>query len=126
MIVENGTLTVTEGNDNDNVGVRANGTGDVLLRAYGAGSDIIATDDLGVNGEARILSGTGHITLRAADAITLDAQVATGGVGTIYMVSGGNTDINRQVTTVDGDILLRSVRISRSTATCNRPTATWV
>ncbi len=33
---------------------------------------------------------------------------ATGGVGTIYMVSGGNTDINRQVTTANGDILLRS------------------
>ncbi len=34
VILEAGTLTVTEGNDNDNVGVRANGTGDVLLRAY--------------------------------------------------------------------------------------------
>ncbi len=65
-------------------------------------------DDLGANGEARITSGTGNITLRAADEISLTSQVSTGGAGTIYMVSGGNTDINRQVTTATGDILLRT------------------
>ncbi len=106
--VDNGSLIVNEGADDDNVGVRANGTGDILLRVYGAGSDIITTDDLGVNGEARITSGTGNITLRAADEISLTSQVSTGGAGTIYMVSGGNTDINRQVTTAAGDILLRT------------------
>ncbi len=61
-----------------------------------------------MNGEARITSGTGNITLRAADEISLTSQVSTGGAGTIYMVSGGNTDINRQVTTAAGDILLRT------------------
>ncbi len=35
VLVDNGTLTVTEGNDNDSLGVRANGTGDVLLRVNG-------------------------------------------------------------------------------------------
>ncbi len=29
----------------DNVGVSAQGSGNVLLRVYGAGSDIITTDD---------------------------------------------------------------------------------
>ncbi len=106
--VDAGSLTINEGNDNDNIGVSAHGTGNILLRVYGAGSDIITTDDGGTNGEARITSGTGNITLRAADEISLTSQVSTGGAGTIYMVSGGNTDINRQITTATGDILLRS------------------
>ncbi len=126
VIVEAGSLAVTEGNDNDNVGVSANGTGDVLLRAYGAGSDVIVTDDLGLNGEARILSGTGHITLRAADAITLDAEVATGGAGTIYMVSGGNRISTVKLQQLMAICCCDQAQISRSMATYNRPMATSV
>ncbi len=77
----------TEGNDNDNVAVRANGTGDILLRAVGASSDIIVTDDLGPGGAARIVSGTGNIVLSADDDIDLNAQVQTGGAGTIDLVA---------------------------------------
>ncbi len=86
----------------------AGGSGDILLRVYGVGSDIIVTDDLGHSGEARILSGTGNITVRAADQIQLTAQLSTGGAGGIYMVSGGLLDINRQVSNASGSILLRS------------------
>ncbi len=79
VIVEAGTLTVTEGNDNDNVGVRANGTAMCYCEPTVSAVTSSPQTMVVVNGEALILSGTGHITLRAADAITLDAQVATGG-----------------------------------------------
>ncbi len=46
--------------------------------------------------------------LRAADEIRLTAQVTTSGAGTVYIMSGGNMDINRQVTSASGDILLQA------------------
>ncbi len=130
--VDSGTLTVTEGDDNDNVGVRAHGTGDVMLRAIGPASDVLVTDDLGINGEARISSGLGHITLRAQDDIVLDAQVFTGGSGSIFIDADSfslagpldGIDVNRTITNVNGDILLRSDFDISSMLTSAQPAVT--
>ncbi len=113
--VDDGSLTINEGSDNDNVGVRANGTGNVLLRAYGIGADVVATTDAGINGAARISSGTGDITVRAEDDININARVFTGSLGTIYMRAENNLAVGavngltlNSGVTASGDILLLS------------------
>ena len=82
------------------MGVSANGAGDVLIEARGAGSDVIITAD--------VISGTGNITLDAANNLTVNASLSTGGSGTLYMVAGNDIGVNDSVTTVSGDILVES------------------
>ncbi len=114
--VDAGTLSINEGSDNDNVGVRAGGTGDILLRAYGANSDVRINNDGLAGGLAQVSSGSGHITVRAQDDILLDAEVFTTGSGTIYLRAENGTvdgplngiDINRAITSGNGDILIDS------------------
>jgi hypothetical protein len=121
VVVENGTLTVTEGDDNDGFGVQAIGSGSVLLEARGATSDVI------VDVDADVGSGTGHITLRADDDIDLNADLSTGGSGTIFMIAASGTldaigpevdgiNVDGSMATVAGDILLTTSRDIRATA----------
>ena len=109
VVAENGTLTINGGSDT--AGVSANGTGDVLLEARNAspatGSDVIVNAD--------VTSGTGHITLSAADDVDVNDVVSTGGNGTVYVVAGDNADdtlqgiaLDATLTTEDGDVLLKS------------------
>jgi len=79
----NGTITLTDGSDGNNSVISSNGSGNILVDASGVGSDIILSAD--------ITSKTGHITLKAADAITLGsgADVTAGSSGTISLDAKG-------------------------------------
>ena len=65
-----GSLTVADA-------VSAGGSGNVRLAAEGAGTDLILN--------ANVTSGTGHMTLRAARHLNLNANVQTAGAGTVNL-----------------------------------------
>ena len=71
---------INEGIDND-TGVSANGAGHVLLEANGEGRDITVNAD--------ITSTTGHLTLRAADSLVINADLTTATDGTISLDAEG-------------------------------------
>src|SRR5581483_4876760 len=73
-----GSITINDGNAN-NVGVSANGSGNVLLQAQ-SGAGNTATLNSGVT------SGTGNISVLAADSVvqaTGAGNISTGGAGTV-------------------------------------------
>ena len=107
-----GNITLTDGLDTDGIAVSAHGTGNVLIRAL-AGS---------LNVNADILSGTGHITLKAANdlALTANVNVETATPGTVSMdAETGNLTMHGTVTVTaagsavriaaDGDITLGNI-----------------
>ncbi len=53
----------------------------MLVQALGAGGDLAVS--------AAVRSGTGHITLKAADALTVSANVTSAADGTLSLVAGG-------------------------------------
>ncbi|MFO1001669.1 MAG: hypothetical protein U0936_15135 [Planctomycetaceae bacterium] len=87
LLSENGTITIEDGSNgvsqsSNAVGISAHGTGDVLLESRGNASDLLVNSD--------IKSGSGHITMNAADDVNLTADVATSGSGTVYLRSQNN------------------------------------
>ena len=118
LVAEAGRITVNGGNDTS--GISANGTGDVLLEARGAASDVIVNAD--------VVSGMGHITLDAGDDIDLNARLITGGPGTVYLVAANGTsgdatgpevdgiNLDGSISTVNGDVLAESSQDIRQTA----------
>jgi hypothetical protein len=80
LVAEGGTITINGGSDT--AGVSADGTGDVLLEARGTASDVVVN--------ASVASGTGHITLSAADDVDVNATLTTGGAGTVYITADDN------------------------------------
>ncbi len=127
VVVENGSLFVNEGNDNDNVGVQVIGSGAVLLEARGLAADIV------VNARANISSGTGHITLRASDDVYLNADMATAGDGTLFISAANNSldalvpdvdgiNLNGKLNSVNGDILFSSTLDIKTTASITSTT----
>ena len=127
VVVENGSLIVTEGDDNDNVGVQVVGAGAILLETRGAAADVrIETD-------AAVVAQSGHVSLRAADDIVLDAEVRTGASGSIYLRAANNStdaigpavdgiNVAAAIRSVNGDVLLSSTRDARTTATISSTT----
>jgi hypothetical protein len=99
LVAENGTIEINGGANS--TGVIANGTGDVLIEARGANSDVIVN--------ATIASGSGHVTLDAADDVDLNATLNTGGAGTVFITGAGVT-IDATVTSVNGDVLILSTQ----------------
>ena len=102
----NGSITLNDGNGNG-VAVSTNGSGSILLDANGNGSDIVAGEN------ADIVSGTGHITLTAADAITLgsNVDVTTATAGTVSLDAEGGAltmDGSAHVTATDSSARLNS------------------
>ena len=77
-----GTLTIKGGLDSS--GVQAHGSGDILLQAVGAASDVVL--------DATVVSDTGNITLNASDDIDINAAVTTSGIGTIYATAANGTN----------------------------------
>ena len=55
---------------------------------------------------ADVVSGSGNITLDAANDLSVNAAVSTAGSGTVYLVAGNDVAVNDSVTTVAGDILV--------------------
>ncbi|MEZ6134697.1 MAG: hypothetical protein R3C53_07290 [Pirellulaceae bacterium] len=105
-VAANGSITVNDGLDGDEVGVIAGGSGDILIDARGAGSNLTTT--------TAIQSGTGHISLLAGGDATLGDDVRTAGTGTILIdgrtvtVSDGGDADNDGIVSGAGDILVRS------------------
>ena len=108
IVTLNGTITVNGGNDS--VGLSAAGTGDVLLDARGAGSDVIVN--------AAVSSGSGHVTLNAVDDVDVNASITTGGLGTVY-ITGAGVSLHASVTTGNGDVLISSTQAIIQTAALN-------
>lgn len=69
QLISGGTMTLTDGTDLDGLAVAAAGSGDINLRANGAGSDILVN--------AGVVSATGDIAIVARDNIELAARVQT-------------------------------------------------
>lgn len=78
----NGSVTLNDGGDADGVSVSAHGAGNVRIYA-----------SVDVTANADVLSGTGHVTLRAAGSLSLGsgADVATGTPGTVYLKADSGT-----------------------------------
>ncbi|WP_181161554.1 beta strand repeat-containing protein, partial [Maribrevibacterium harenarium] len=72
----NGSIVINDG-DSDQVGVVAHGTGSIRIDANGTGSD--------VTNNAQINSTTGHITVTAADALSIWANITTATNGTVTL-----------------------------------------
>jgi hypothetical protein len=75
-----GSLTLNDGNT-DGVAISAHGSGNVLLQAQGTGSNLAMN--------AGVQSGTGHISLKAADLLNVSANVKTASAGTVSLAAGG-------------------------------------
>ncbi len=120
VVAEAGSITVNSATDTV-FGVRANGTGDVLLESRGAASDVIVATN------AHIISDSGNVTFNADDDVDLNASVTTGLGGTVYVVAANGTDgdatgsnvdginIDAIVTTESGDVLAVSSQDIRQT-----------
>jgi hypothetical protein len=108
VVAASGTITLNGGSDL--AGLSANGTGDILLEARGANSDVVVN--------ANITSGSGHITLDAADDVDLNAALNTGGAGTVY-ITGAGVSLDAAVNSVDGDVLIFSTQEITQTAVIN-------
>ena len=80
LTTTDGSIVINEGLDND-TGVSAHGAGNVLLEANGEGRDITVNAD--------ITSTTGHLTLRAADSLVINADLTTATDGTISLDAEG-------------------------------------
>ena len=106
LLAENGTITIEDGGNgvsqsSNGVGVAADGTGDVLLEARGAGSDVSVNSD--------VRSGGGHITLNAADDVNFTADLATSSGGTVYLRS-----LNNATDGVTGIVMANGTSITTS------------
>ncbi len=108
-ITENGTLTINGGSDN--IGVTAAGSGTILLEARNVAHTVGA--DLVLNGT--VTSGSGSIWLNAADDILVNASVATGGAGSINLVSANNQD-DATATRNDASVLTRQLTLPLATS----------
>ncbi len=83
--------------------VRASGSGNILLAAEGSGRDVTVEDG------ADVVSVTGHVTVRAADALSMGSavSVSTGGSGTLEVLAGTGSLLmspTASLNTVSGDI----------------------
>ena len=119
LVTQNGTIVI-HGGQAPTMGVSAHGTGDILLESRGTASDIVIL--------AGVRSGTGHLTLNAADDVVVSDALTTGGGGTVFVTAANGTpsdalgplvdgiNLNAGVTTFSGDILLSSAQDIRQTA----------
>ncbi|MEQ1824489.1 MAG: hypothetical protein ABL921_01015 [Pirellula sp.] len=103
LVSRSGSVLLTDGIDADHTAIESLRAGDVLVAAYGSGSDVIAN--------AIITSHGGNISLLAGDSIVVLARVHTDSDGTISMDAlTGNLNIVDLVSTLNGSILLRAAR----------------
>ncbi len=119
LVTQNGTIVIRGGQE-ATTGVLAHGTGDVLLESRGAASDIVIL--------AGVRSGTGNLTLNAADDVVVSDSLTTGDGGAVFITAANGThndamgplidgiNLNAGVTTFSGDILLSSAQDIRQTA----------
>ncbi|MCP4669482.1 MAG: hypothetical protein GY849_24375, partial [Deltaproteobacteria bacterium] len=117
VVVEAGTLTIEGGADTS--GVSAAADGNVLLEARGTAADVVLNSS--------VASGSGHVTVSAADDVDVNGPVTTGGVGTLLVRAGDNSadavgpevdgiNVDGVLTTAEGDVLVSSLGHIRQTA----------
>jgi hypothetical protein len=94
LVTIDGSITLEDG-DNSGIAVSANGTGDILLDANGAGSGII------INAEIR--TDHGNINIIAAASVTQSADVITFGSMVLVEALSGSIVMDQGVQTVNGD-----------------------
>ena len=119
LVTQNGTIVIRGGQEAA-TGVLAHGAGDVLLESRGTASDIVIL--------AGVRSGTGNLTLNAADDVVVSDSLTTGDGGAVFITAANGThndamgplidgiNLNAGVTTFSGDILLSSAQDIRQTA----------
>jgi hypothetical protein len=109
LVTVNGSLTINDG-DGNSVGVSADGAGNVLLQAGGAGAVATANTE--------IVSGSGHITVVGAQDVNLTAgaNLITSGSGTVDVEAGSGSitmDSNSLISTGSGNLrLLGAVNVT--------------
>ena len=93
LITVDGSIAVEDGADNDDTGVIADGAGNVLLQAQGTGNNL--------NLNADVVSGTGSISLLAANNMTQSAEVTTAGSGSIDAEATGGSIVMTSAATAE-------------------------
>ena len=86
VLVAGGTVTLNDGTASaDGVSVSAHGSGNVLVQAQGASSDVLVNAD--------VQSTSGHVSVRAGKDVTLAAQgeIKTGTTGTVDVEAGAGS-----------------------------------
>ncbi len=106
VVTLDGTIIVNRGVSTD-AGIIANGAGDVLIEARGAGHDIVLNAD--------VMSASGHITIDSADSVVINNDITTSQNGSVYVVAHNNSiTVNNAnansigIATQGGDILLEA------------------
>ena len=87
LVADEGSVLLSDGGDADGRGVDAAGEGNVHVASRGSGNDVTLA--------ARVVSGSGHITVFSSDSVVQNADIATGG-GTVYVKAVND------LTTADG------------------------
>ena len=103
LVTVNGTITLNDGTaPADGNAVNANGTGNVLVQAQGAGASVVAN--------ASVVSGSGNITILGAAAVTFNAT------GTGILTGGGTVDVEAGTSaiTFDATSLVSTVQSASS------------
>ena len=90
VLVAGGTVTLKDGSDVVGLPIEDNTNG-LAVRANGTGSVLIDVNNGALNVSSNIFSGTGHITLKASDAMTIGigVTISTGTPGTISLDAEG-------------------------------------
>ncbi|MCE2810962.1 MAG: hypothetical protein LW850_11215, partial [Planctomycetaceae bacterium] len=85
------------------VGISASGSGHIVLLTSNNGNIIVKGD---------VLSGTGNISLGAADSVLLGAQVVTAGDMVLESIRGAIAELNEAARVQADDLLLKSGRFA--------------
>ena len=100
LISQNGTITISEGTAPFEVGVQADGTGQIVLSAQGAGSDLII--------DSNIIADSGTITLLAANGFTQRQMSAIFSASGDVSVSTAADDLTVAAVATTGQVTLIS------------------
>ncbi|MFN9717804.1 MAG: beta strand repeat-containing protein, partial [Planctomycetota bacterium] len=112
-----GDIALKDGTDGNGRSIQVSGSGNVRLETMAANGDLIA--------DASIHSGSGQLTIIAADDVVLNSAMSTSGLGTVFVQAGNGfadsirdgLEVNQTINTHDGDILLLSAQdIHQNTA----------
>ena len=101
-----GSLTLDDGTASaDGVAVSAHGSGNVLVQAQGASSDVLVNAD--------VKSTSGHVTVKAPANLVMAAStnVVTAGTGSLDLLAGTGSfrmAASARIATVDGDIRVQA------------------
>jgi hypothetical protein len=97
LISQSGSITLEDGTPADGKAVSANGSGSVLIKALGSGSDLTVN--------AKVLSASGPVTLFATETLTLSSVIVTTGVVKVDTSATGRVLFNKPVSSdVNQDI----------------------